>query len=52
MLEIIGVVVTTSVVLGFLPMVLLYILRRLDAERKRLDELEARVERLESRTAS
>jgi hypothetical protein len=48
LLEILAIIVVSSVGLGGLPILLLYILRRLDAERKRTDELQARVEQLEA----
>lgn len=47
-LEILGIIVVSSILLGALPLLLLYVLRRLDADRKRIDELQARVDQLEA----
>ena len=47
-LEVLRIVVVSSMVLGALPLLLLYVLRRLDAQRKRMDELQERVDQLEA----
>ncbi len=50
-LEIIGLILRISIVLGAVPIFLLYVVRTLAEQRRRLRELQARVELLEARAA-
>jgi hypothetical protein len=48
-LEILWIILVYSITLGLVPILLLYVARKWAAERKRLDELQARVDLLEAR---